>query len=44
LNDEVLQRKLAEAGRAFVETWHDWQKVTEKLVAVYQSGLKAPSG
>jgi glycosyltransferase involved in cell wall biosynthesis len=36
LNDETLQRSIGEAGRHYVESYHDWNKVAEKLETVYR--------
>ncbi len=34
-----LQRRLGEAGRAYVETHHDWAKIVARLEAIYQGLL-----
>lgn len=37
LTDPARQRRMGEAGRAYVETCHNWRTVAQKLEAVYQS-------
>jgi glycosyltransferase involved in cell wall biosynthesis len=37
MEDEAKQRRLAEAGRAYVEEHHDWNKIAPQLLAVLAS-------
>ncbi len=36
ITDETLRQQVGQAGRRYVETYHDWNVITENLVAVYQ--------
>ncbi len=36
LTDDTLQQRLGQAGRHYVETYHDWKLVTAKLETVYR--------
>jgi glycosyltransferase involved in cell wall biosynthesis len=36
LADEGLRRRVGQAGRCYVETYHDWKMAAEKLEAVYR--------
>lgn len=37
LDDESLRHRLGQTGRAFVEAHHDWEKITGRLLAFYQT-------
>ncbi len=37
LLDQGLRRRLGEQGRAYVEKWHDANKIAEQLIELYQS-------
>jgi glycosyltransferase involved in cell wall biosynthesis len=39
LDDPVRQRRIGEAGRRYVETHHQWDRITEVLEAVYRRAL-----
>jgi glycosyltransferase involved in cell wall biosynthesis len=36
LADEGLRRRVGQAGRHYVETYHDWNRIAERLEQVYQ--------
>lgn len=36
LTNEALRRRIGQAGRRYVETYHDWNAVAEKLEGVYR--------
>jgi glycosyltransferase involved in cell wall biosynthesis len=41
LRDHSLRRRIAEAGRHFVERTHDWNAITGSLVDIYQQACAA---
>ncbi len=36
LHDSQLHAAMSQCGRAYVEQYHDWQVMTDRLVAVYR--------
>jgi glycosyltransferase involved in cell wall biosynthesis len=36
LTDDALRQQIGQAGRRYIETYHNWNVVTEKLEAVYR--------
>ena len=40
LADKKMQRDVAECGRSYVETNHNWTTITEELVDIYKSSLQ----
>lgn len=36
LSDDAARERLGRAGRAYVETHHDWRDIVERLVCIYQ--------
>jgi sugar transferase (PEP-CTERM/EpsH1 system associated) len=40
LGDENQRRRLAEAGRRYVEAHHDWDAVAARLASVYRAAMK----
>jgi glycosyltransferase involved in cell wall biosynthesis len=36
LNDDTLRQRLGQAGRRYVETYHDWHMTAEKLAQLYR--------
>jgi glycosyltransferase involved in cell wall biosynthesis len=39
MDDANLRAQLSQQGRAYVEQQHDWQKVTQRLIAIYQQAI-----
>lgn len=39
LADPILGEKIANSGRKYVETYHDWDKITTKLLEIYTHTL-----
>jgi glycosyltransferase involved in cell wall biosynthesis len=36
LSDNTLRQRIGQAGRRYVETYHNWEAVAKKLEAVYR--------
>ena len=43
LEDRELRTALSRCGRAYVESYHDWQVVTHELVSIYQNAIDTHS-
>lgn len=43
LDDPELQKRLADAGLAYVQRHHDWVDITGKLAGIYQRSVEGPS-
>ncbi|HEU0000618.1 MAG TPA: glycosyltransferase, partial [Ktedonobacteraceae bacterium] len=43
LDDTELRATLSAGGRAYVEQYHDWGKVTDRLVDVYEQARETHS-
>jgi sugar transferase (PEP-CTERM/EpsH1 system associated) len=39
LNDETLRTSIGEAGRRYVESYHDWNKVADRLETIYREAI-----
>lgn len=43
LGDGAAREQMRTAGRAYVEQHHDWQRLTDQLVGVYQDAIDTPA-
>ena len=43
LEDPDLRQRLGECGRKYVESAHDWNRITERLELIYQGAIATPS-
>ena len=39
LTDDTLCQQMGQAGRRYVETYHDWKVTTKKLAEVYREAI-----
>ena len=44
LTDASLRQQIGQAGRNYVETYHDWKVTTQKLVEVYREAMALETG
>ncbi len=36
LSDEAQRRRIGKRGRAYVQSWHDWERIVSQLEGIYQ--------
>lgn len=44
LTDDTLRQRIGQAGRRYVETYHDWKAITKKLEEVYRKAIALETG
>jgi glycosyltransferase involved in cell wall biosynthesis len=43
LDDDAERKRLSRAGRAYIETHHDWRAIVDRLACIYQAAAKITS-
>jgi sugar transferase (PEP-CTERM/EpsH1 system associated) len=43
LDDDAERKRLSRAGRAYIETHHDWRAIVDRLACIYQAAAKMTS-